>query len=44
MTPLSLVYSEGYYLPIGRHVFPADKYRVARAADQSPAWHGRKIS
>ena len=27
MLPFKLVYSDGYYLPIGRHVFPADKYR-----------------
>ena len=27
MLPFKLVYSDGYYLPIGRHVFPAEKYR-----------------
>jgi acetoin utilization deacetylase AcuC-like enzyme len=27
MLPFKLVYSDGYYLPIGRHVFPAQKYR-----------------
>src|SRR5437879_11513393 len=43
MLPFKLVYSNGYYLPIGQHVFPAEKYRcvhdrlvregVAEAAD-----------
>ena len=27
MLPFTLVYSDGYYLPIGQHVFPAEKYR-----------------
>jgi acetoin utilization deacetylase AcuC-like enzyme len=27
MLPFKLVYSNGYYLPIGEHVFPAKKYR-----------------
>src|SRR5689334_15087854 len=27
MLPLKLIYSEEYYLPIGEHVFPAEKYR-----------------
>jgi acetoin utilization deacetylase AcuC-like enzyme len=27
MLPFKLVYSNGYYLPIGAHVFPAEKYR-----------------
>src|SRR5271166_3221299 len=27
MLPFKLVYSDGYYLPIGDHVFPAEKYR-----------------
>jgi acetoin utilization deacetylase AcuC-like enzyme len=27
MLPFKLVYSNGYYLPIGTHVFPAEKYR-----------------
>ena|SRR3984957_20425655 len=27
MLPFGLVYSEDYYLPIGQHVFPAEKYR-----------------
>ncbi|MGZ4838079.1 MAG: histone deacetylase family protein [Terriglobales bacterium] len=27
MLPFKLIYSEGYYLPIGEHVFPASKYR-----------------
>src|SRR3984885_4793646 len=30
MLPFKLVYSDGYYLPIGRHVFPAEKYRRVR--------------
>jgi len=32
MLPFKLVYSDAYYLPIGQHVFPAEKYRlVARS-------------
>jgi acetoin utilization deacetylase AcuC-like enzyme len=27
MLPFKLVYGDGYYLPIGAHVFPAEKYR-----------------
>jgi acetoin utilization deacetylase AcuC-like enzyme len=27
MLPFKLVYSDDYYLPIGAHVFPADKYK-----------------
>jgi acetoin utilization deacetylase AcuC-like enzyme len=30
MLPFKLVYSDGYYLPIGAHVFPAEKYRRIR--------------
>ncbi|MGA8764658.1 MAG: histone deacetylase [Candidatus Sulfotelmatobacter sp.] len=30
MLPFKLVYSDGYYLPIGAHVFPAEKYRRVR--------------
>lgn len=30
MLPFKLVYSDDYYLPIGAHVFPADKYRRVR--------------
>lgn len=26
--PFRLIYSDGYYLPIGAHVFPAQKYRM----------------
>src|SRR4051794_11075610 len=26
--PFKLVYSDGYYLPLGAHVFPAQKYRL----------------
>jgi acetoin utilization deacetylase AcuC-like enzyme len=26
MLPFKLIYSDGYYLPIGQHVFPAEKY------------------
>jgi acetoin utilization deacetylase AcuC-like enzyme len=28
MLPFKLVYSKDYYLPIGAHVFPAEKYRL----------------
>src|SRR3989442_6770040 len=27
MLSFKLIYSDGYYLPIGQHVFPAEKYR-----------------
>jgi acetoin utilization deacetylase AcuC-like enzyme len=30
MLPFQLVYSDDYYLPIGPHVFPAEKYRRVR--------------
>ena len=30
MLPFKLIYSDGYYLPIGPHVFPAEKYRRIR--------------
>ncbi|MFZ0859960.1 MAG: histone deacetylase [Candidatus Sulfotelmatobacter sp.] len=30
MLPFKLVYSDAYYLPIGNHVFPAEKYRRTR--------------
>ncbi|MFZ0197845.1 MAG: histone deacetylase [Candidatus Sulfotelmatobacter sp.] len=30
MLPFKLIYSDGYYLPIGAHVFPAEKYRRIR--------------
>ena len=30
MLPFKLVYGDGYYLPIGEHVFPAEKYRRIR--------------
>jgi acetoin utilization deacetylase AcuC-like enzyme len=30
MLPFRLIYSDGYYLPIGDHVFPAEKYRRVR--------------
>jgi acetoin utilization deacetylase AcuC-like enzyme len=30
MLPFKLIYSDGYYLPIGSHVFPAEKYRHIR--------------
>jgi acetoin utilization deacetylase AcuC-like enzyme len=30
MLPFKLIYSDAYYLPIGRHVFPAEKYRRVR--------------
>ena len=42
MLPFKLIYSDDYYLPIGQHVFPAQKYRRVHqrlvesgAADQS---------
>jgi acetoin utilization deacetylase AcuC-like enzyme len=28
MLPFKLIYSNGYFLPIGAHVFPAEKYRL----------------
>jgi acetoin utilization deacetylase AcuC-like enzyme len=28
MLPFKLIYSDSYYLPIGEHVFPAEKYRL----------------
>jgi acetoin utilization deacetylase AcuC-like enzyme len=28
--PFKLIYSDGYYLPIGQHVFPVEKYRRVR--------------
>ena len=30
MLSFKLVYSDAYYLPIGEHVFPAEKYRRIR--------------
>src|SRR5690242_9493844 len=27
MLPFKLIYSDEYFLPIGQHVFPAEKYR-----------------
>ena len=30
MLPFKLIYSDGYYLPIGAHVFSAEKYRCIR--------------
>jgi acetoin utilization deacetylase AcuC-like enzyme len=30
MLPFKLIYSDAYYLPIGEHVFPAQKYRRIR--------------
>jgi acetoin utilization deacetylase AcuC-like enzyme len=30
MMPFKLIYSDAYYLPIGAHVFPAEKYRRIR--------------
>ena len=30
MLPFKLIYSEKYYLPIGEHVFRADKFRLIR--------------
>jgi acetoin utilization deacetylase AcuC-like enzyme len=31
MLPFKLIYSDAYYLPIGEHVFPAEKYRLIHA-------------
>ena len=30
MLPFKLIYRDDYYLPIGEHVFPAEKYRLVR--------------
>jgi hypothetical protein len=30
MLPFKLVYNDDYYLPIGAHIFPAEKYRRIR--------------
>src|SRR5271166_5310435 len=30
MLPFKLIYSDAYYLPIGQHVFPAEKYKRIR--------------
>src|ERR1700685_1640858 len=30
MLPFKLIYSDDYYLPIGTHVFPAEKYKRIR--------------
>ncbi len=30
MLPFKLIYSDAYFLPIGMHVFPAEKYRRVR--------------
>src|SRR5580658_8024431 len=30
MLPSKLIYSDAYYLPIGQHVFPAEKYKRVR--------------
>lgn len=30
MLPFKLIYSDGYHLPIGQHVFPAEKYKRIR--------------
>jgi acetoin utilization deacetylase AcuC-like enzyme len=30
MLPFKLIYTDGYHLPIGEHVFPAEKYRRIR--------------
>jgi len=28
MLPFKLIYSDGYHLPLGEHVFPAEKYQL----------------
>jgi acetoin utilization deacetylase AcuC-like enzyme len=30
MLPFKLIYGDGYFLPIGSHVFPAEKYRLVK--------------
>ena len=30
MLPFKLIYSDAYYLPIGQHVFPAEKYKLIK--------------
>ena len=30
MLPFKLVYGDGYFLPIGAHVFPAEKYKLIK--------------
>ncbi len=42
MLPFKLIYSDGYFLPIGSHVFPAEKYR--RVHDQLVATHVAEAS
>jgi len=38
MLPFKLVYSEKYFLPIGDHVFRADKYRLIRERLMNEGW------
>jgi acetoin utilization deacetylase AcuC-like enzyme len=40
MLPFKLIYSDDYFLPIGSHVFPAEKYRRVRdrLVDTNVAW------
>jgi acetoin utilization deacetylase AcuC-like enzyme len=42
MLPFKLIYSDAYYLPIGQHVFPAQKYRLVhqRLLDDGTAEEG----
>ncbi len=43
--PFKLIYSDGYFLPIGQHVFPAEKYRrVRRPVDRNFRRRARTIS
>src|SRR5256885_2425804 len=37
--PFRLVYSNDYYLPIGAHVFPAQKYRIDRKSTRLNSSH-----
>src|SRR5205085_2303741 len=30
MLPFKLIYGDGYFLPIGAHVFPAEKYKLIK--------------
>lgn len=51
MLPFKLIYDDQYYLPIGKHVFPTDKYRRVHAqlihsavADESDFVHPQPAS
>src|SRR5215471_5725711 len=46
MLPFKLVYSDDYYLPLGAHVFPAEKYRMIykRLLDTGVAEHADLVA